>query len=178
MPMVMDRLRRVARHVALGGSGSPALAAAAAEPGGSTPLSEEQLKSFCRDGYLVLPLTDLEPEFHGRLYDHVKEISQQNASETKGGPAVWTDLGEVYEMYQRSGMLRGALENIVGADFVQHPHRALHHGAAPVDENGAVVYEEGAGDQQFRECSLPSLPAGCRGGPSDAACWQIRTGTT
>ena len=157
-----SRLCRVARPVALGGSeSSPALAAAAAEPGGSTPLSEEQLKSFCRDGYLVVPLTDLEPEFHGRLYDHVKEISQQNASETKGGPAVWTDLGEVYEMYQRSGTLRGALEGIVGADFIQHPHRALHHGAAPVDENGAVVYEEGAGDQQFRECSL-ALAAGWR----------------
>ena len=46
-------------------------------------------------------------------------------------------------------------------------HTALQRGAAPVDENGAVVYEEGAGTSS--SVSARFLAAGCRGRSTAAA---------
>jgi hypothetical protein len=118
---------------------------------GVTPLPHESLAAFARDGFLVLPLDDLPEGFHDRLYRRTMELQQE-------GENVWQELPEIYDMFVRSPSVQGALHAIVGPDCVQHPHRALHQGAAALKPDGTVELPEekttwpaGSADQAFHK---------------------------
>ena len=112
------------------------------------PLSAEELQGFARDGFLVRQLTDVPPEFHTKLYADAKAMQQLERP--------WNlELTEIYDLFMKSGQLVGALTSILGPDFVQHPHRALHQGVAVLDpatgEVGGSEKRGGGRDQQFHK---------------------------
>ena len=112
------------------------------------PLSAEELQGFARDGFLVRQLTDVPPEFHTKLYADTKAMQQLERP--------WNlELTEIYDLFMKSGQLVGALTSILGPDFVQHPHRALHQGVAVLDpatgEVGGSEKRGGGRDQQFHK---------------------------
>lgn len=109
---------------AVGASGAPPRdVVKAAVP---SKFTDAQLKQFLAQGYLVIPVADLDPEFHETIYQKAKTLYR---AEEGGGvdfgnnvfPAV-PDIGSIYQ----APSVVGALSSVLGDDYVMHPHRHLH----------------------------------------------------
>lgn len=128
----MERLRRVAPLGAAPaaaalphGTGEPTGAVDAAAP--AKLLSDDQMKSYIQNGYVALPVADMPPEWHVGLWQQCHdwlyrgEIQPQSDSRWVF-PSI-PDLSDVI----LSPTVRGALQSILGPDYVQHPHRTMHN---------------------------------------------------
>ena len=98
---------------------------------------------FAGDGYVVVPVDDLPSGFHDDLYKQAADIQSSEGQ-------VWRELAGIYEMIGCSARVRGALTSILGPDFMQHPHRALHQGAATLCPDGSITLSDRP-DQQFHK---------------------------
>ena len=127
----VGRLRAVESHVRGGGelrpnqtSGAPPLAAIQAAV--SKKFDDAKMKQFLSQGYMVVPVDDLDTDFHETIYTKAKTLYR---AEDGGGvdfgnnvfPAV-PDLGAIYQ----SPAAVGAISSVLGDNYVMHPHRHLH----------------------------------------------------
>ena len=136
------RLRALARHVAaepaavlanpepggdaaaLGGAGAP-LAASTTDAMPPRLLSDAQLKAFVRQGYVNLPITELPQEFHNALDEKAQLLNGPYGGALTHNniyPSI-PELGTV----MRSPTVRGALQSVLGTDYVMHACRAFHN---------------------------------------------------
>jgi hypothetical protein len=88
-------------------------------------LSDAQVKEFITEGFLALPITELGSDFHKNLYDKSKDAFARLAEEQRDPRLAFGELPEMTKVIG-SPTLTGALHSLLGADFVQHPHRSMH----------------------------------------------------
>ena len=123
--MAQRRLHAVQSHLngehpppvmSVGASGAPPRAVV--EAARSTKFNDAQLKQFLSQGYMIIPVTDLERDFHEGIYQKAKTLYR---AEDGGGvdfgnnvfPAV-PDIGEIYQ----APTVVGALSSVLGDDYV------------------------------------------------------------
>ncbi|MCY3821099.1 MAG: HEAT repeat domain-containing protein [Gammaproteobacteria bacterium] len=91
-------------------------------------LNDEQVRRFICDGVLVLD-SGLEPEVHREIYD---KIRWNNTHEFNMGNNVLPRIAELQQVLNAPAV-HGALQSILGDDYMLHPHRFMH-ASEPVDE--------------------------------------------
>ena len=91
-------------------------------------LNDEQVRRFICDGVLVLD-SGLEPEVHRDIYD---KIRWNNTHEFNMGNNVLPRIAELQQVLDAPA-IHGALQSILGDDYMLHPHRFMH-ASEPVDE--------------------------------------------
>ena len=110
----MRRLGALQSQIAAGSAAEPAL------------LSDAQVKQFVVDGFIALPIRELGSSFHRRVYDKSKAaFARIGAQGHHDARVVFGELPEMTDVL-RSPTLTGALTSVLGADYVQHPHRSMH----------------------------------------------------
>ncbi len=100
-------------------------------------LSDEDVRRFIVDGYLLLQ-TDQTPEFHRRIDERLREVTEHEAWHGNNIVARIPTLHEVI----RSPTVHGALISLLGSDYLCHPHRAVHM-STPI-EDGDLQLEDAA----------------------------------
>lgn len=111
------------------------------------PLTDAQLKTFLRDGVLVIKVPEHEFAHNQRVYEAARQgveeirslggdynINLSNAG--KDAPDrrfTWADLPEVSDVCQAPTFV-GALGSILGPGYTMHPHRALHNNGGNRDQ--------------------------------------------
>lgn len=104
----------------------------AAAPG-LRPLSQSQIEQFCRNGHLVLHITEVPDEVHARIYEHAY-INQkgsvfttgQRAAEARAADALLPELTQDqramlrqdFAAVSQSPTILGAMHSLLGCDFV------------------------------------------------------------
>lgn len=88
------RLHRLAAHVAAASGSGPAAAAALAGPVPAL-LSDAQMQRFVVDGFLVLPLPELAPDFHARLHAAAEQIKTEHGQLGNNIMPALPELGDV-----------------------------------------------------------------------------------
>ena len=110
------------------------------------PLTDAQLREFIAQGVLQLPTPELAPELHRHIYDTCR--GRWMESEPAGRERLTRDMFvEIPELAEVIGSptLRGALTDLLGPGYVQHPHRTMHVRLASTDPDGSLV----GSDQDF-----------------------------
>ena len=138
----MERLRRVGEQLT---QEVPAAAQAenvsSPQPGGPRLLSASELRNFVTDGVLVLRPTELElePGFHAAVLAKTQALLH-----TEAGTPELLRHGQLMQALPELNRLcaaptvQGAMISVLGEDYVQHPHRHLHHPAAHINPGSNV----------------------------------------
>ena len=92
-------------------------------------LNDEQVRRFICDGVLVLD-SGLAPEVHRDIYD---KIQWNNTREFNMGNNVLPRIAELQQVLDAPA-IHGALQSILGDDYMLHPHRFMH-ASEPLDES-------------------------------------------
>jgi hypothetical protein len=95
----------------------------------SIKLDDEQIRRFICDGVLVLD-SSLEPSVHQEIYD---KIQWNNTHEFNMGNNVLPRIAELQQIID-APVIHGALQSILGDDYILHPHRFMHANE-PLDES-------------------------------------------
>ena len=103
-------------------------------------LSEDQMRSFLRDGYVVLRLQDLDAACHAALFDAACQVHDE--ARAVGGDSVHLQvIGDnlraripLVERLLRSSAVHGALTSVLGDDYLLHPHHFVHE-ASTTDQS-------------------------------------------
>ena len=104
-------------------------------------LNDEQIRRFICDGVVVLD-SSVEPEVHQQIYD---KIQWNNTREFNMGNNVLPRVAELQQVLD-APVIHGALQSILGDDYLLHPHRYMHANE-PLDESDRTLsltgYEHG-----------------------------------
>ena len=119
-------------------AGSPASAQLLSETPPPKLLSDAQVASFVKDGFLLVPQTELPKSFHDDVYRRC--VEHHSETENRG---YFTKIPQLEEVLRTPSTV-GALTSLLGSSYVQHPHRTMHTRA-----------EEVGGDQDWHKVSLP-----------------------
>lgn len=97
--------------------------------GTATPLNDEQVRQFVADGYLTL-----QPSLPRDLHDTIRRRLDESIPDRKGNPGN-NILPLVPEMRHvlKSPEVHGALQTLLGPDYLEHPHRFCHVEEPPED---------------------------------------------
>lgn len=95
------------------------------------PLRGEQIRQFIADGYLIL-----RPSLPGDLHESIRRRLDQAVPDRAGNPGN-NILPLVPEMRHvlRSPEVHGALQTLLGPDYLEHPHRFCHVEERPADSD-------------------------------------------
>eukprot|EP01047_Picozoa_sp_COSAG01_P040001 COSAG01_NODE_3338_length_6234_cov_2.176691_2_plen_441_part_00 len=145
----MWRVERVHRHLAPAAPSPGAMAACSVLQSPPAPLTDQEVKSFIVDGFLLKQLSDIPREYHLGIYqkcldERARAEQLPGNGRLQGGhesthvaslddfifPAL-PELGTIYT----SAVLRGAVSSLCGPDYVMHPHRHMHSGMGGLDQN-------------------------------------------
>jgi hypothetical protein len=131
------RLRHVATATtAAGSSTSSAATAGDTLPGAAAPpprpLTDDQLRSFIEDGFVALPVAELPPAWHASFAGELFQHSFQGTTETQPGSGLLQ--AEQLTTLLSTATVRGALQSVLGEDYVQYPNRALQSYGTPEQE--------------------------------------------
>ena len=92
-------------------------------------LSDEEVRRFIVDGYLILQ-TGQPREFHASVDKRLREVESH---ESWHGNNIAARVPALHEVI-RSPSVHGALVSLLGSDYLCHPHRAVHM-STPVDDH-------------------------------------------
>lgn len=95
----------------------------------SLKLDDEQIRRFICDGVLVLD-SGVEPSVHQKIYD---KIQWNNTREFNMGNNVLPRVAELQQILD-SPVIHGAVQSILGDDYILHPHRFMH-ASEPLEES-------------------------------------------
>ena len=87
----------------------------------SNRLDYEQVRRFICDGVLVLD-SGVERSVHDKIYD---KIQWNNTREFNMGNNVLPRVAELQQIIDAPA-IQGALNSILGDDYILHPHRFMH----------------------------------------------------
>ncbi|TCN21153.1 HEAT repeat domain-containing protein [Mesobacillus foraminis] len=90
-------------------------------------LSDEQMRKFITDGYLILQ-TDFPEEFHENLNTQLKKVYEE---EGNPGNNILPRIQEVQKVFDNP-VITGALTSVLGPNYMLHAHRHGHYNASPV----------------------------------------------
>lgn len=85
-------------------------------------LSDEQVRRFITDGYLILNAGG-DASLHERIYEKLQWALQK---EGNPGNNILPRVPELQQILD-SPVIRGALESILGRNYLLHPHRFVHN---------------------------------------------------
>ena len=94
------------------------------------PLTDEQVRRFIADGFLVLDGA-MAADFHAAVADEVRFAMRHESPHP--GDNVLPRIPMVQDLLD-SPVIRGAVASVLGPDFAWTPHRALHN-SEPLDES-------------------------------------------
>lgn len=90
-------------------------------------LTDEQMKTFITDGFLILQ-TDFPKEFHRTLTDELNRVYKE---EGNPGNNLLPRIREIQQVFDHP-VITGALTSVLGPDYMLHAHRHGHYNAQPV----------------------------------------------
>ena len=90
-------------------------------------LNDEQMRRFICDGVIVLD-SDISASIHQTIYD---KIQWNNTREFNMGNNVLPRVPELQKILD-SPVIHGAMQSVLGDDYILHPHRFMH-ASEPVD---------------------------------------------
>ncbi len=88
----------------------------------SVLLNDEQVRRFIADGYLQLNC-GLPAEVHAEIYDKLQWILHEEGNPGNNILPAAPEMQRVLD----SPVVRGALESVLGPNYVLHPHRFVHN---------------------------------------------------
>ncbi|MCG9134791.1 HEAT repeat domain-containing protein [Candidatus Poribacteria bacterium] len=108
------------------------------------PLTDQQMRDFIINGYIKVK-TDFPPSFHENVYEQLDAMFEQTGNL---GNNVLPLIPEMQEVFDHP-IVHGAMQGVLGSDYVMHPHRYCHHNPEGSDGQGfhKDTYE---GDEQIR----------------------------
>ena len=128
-------------------------------------LSVEQVRQFVKNGYLVLPIDEVSPGVHRRIYDHALVNqngsvfnSNQRAEEEPPPTKILTReqerqfASDYFEGVARSPTIMGAMHSLLGPDFCGSARRLQGVEGAVVLPNALV---SSTGDNQHHKDGTP-----------------------
>ena len=136
------RLGCIVRHLAPASvaatteSVAPTLEASAAQSP-RTLLGDADVAKFLASGFLPIPVDDLEEDIQARLYAK----AESNTPEKGGIGGGWLGnnclpmLPELRDVFLTSGRVGGALQSLLGKDFVINNHRHMHHSSVTSEQS-------------------------------------------
>ncbi len=97
--------------------------------GTTIPLSDEQVRQFIADGYVIL-----QPSLPRELHESIRRRLDESIPDRTGNPGN-NILPLVPEMRHvlKSPEVHGALQTLLGPDYLEHPHRFCHVEEPPED---------------------------------------------
>jgi HEAT repeat protein len=87
-------------------------------------LSDDQMRHFIAHGYLCLK-SNLPDDFHRHIYNRVDALTEALPPRGPGNNLLPT-VPELSDLFTDPA-IAGALQSVLGQDYVMHPHRALHN---------------------------------------------------
>ena len=123
------RLHGIAGHLgaqqgdgaAAGGAApSPASAAPAAQQRRPQLFTDAQMRDYLRQGFAVLPVTDVPAAVHEQIYRRCKQVDAENP-----GNDVLERVPELQQVFD-TPLVSGALRSVLGEGYAMHRHRYLH----------------------------------------------------
>ena len=91
-------------------------------------LNDEQIRRFICDGVIVLD-SNISASIHQRIFD---KIQWNNTVEFNMGNNVLPRIPELQKVFD-SPVIHGAMQSVLGDDYILHPHRFMH-ASEPVEE--------------------------------------------
>jgi hypothetical protein len=158
----MRRVGALSAHLAA--TAAPAAGSVASELGEADPklLTDAQIIQFIKSGFVILPLTELSPEFHAQCAASIMQPWDKHARNNNWvGNNIFPANPNLGAMLA-TPTVRGALTSVLGPEYAMHAHRALH-----VSGNGDQGFHkdtpEGGGPVKHmrpRWCMIMYYPAG------------------
>ncbi|CAF1515322.1 unnamed protein product [Adineta steineri] len=90
----------------------------------NTPLllTDNQVKEFLINGYLVLHPTSLDEKFHSTIFNQVSSVFEK---EGNPGNNILPRIPELQNVFD-DPVVSGALESLLGTNYIMQPHRHAH----------------------------------------------------
>ena len=85
-------------------------------------LTDEQMRRFITNGYIAVK-ADYPPEFHADVRSKLSDLL--DGAEGQHGNNLLPYVPQVQQVWQHPNV-RGALQSVLGQDYVMHPHRYMH----------------------------------------------------
>ena len=107
-------------------------------------LTDEQMRDFIINGYVKVK-PDFPPNFHENIYEQLNAMFERTGNL---GNNVLPLIPEMQEIFDHP-VVHGAMQGVLGSDYVLHPHRYCHYNPEGSDGQGfhKDTYE---GDEQIR----------------------------
>ena len=106
-------------------------------------LSDAEVQSFIRDGFVVLNCqNDFNPELHKKIADASKKIFKDGEKHKNPNDDVHEVIPEVLEVWS-SPTVSGALRSLLGDDYIMHSHRHLHERLPGQDPHDQELHVDG-----------------------------------
>ena len=107
-------------------------------------LTDTEMRDFIINGYIKVK-PDLPPSFHQNIYEQLDAMFEQTGNL---GNNVLPLIPEMQEVFDHP-IVHGAMQGVLGPDYVMHPHRYCHYNPEGSDGQGfhKDTYE---GDEQIR----------------------------
>ena len=107
-------------------------------------LTDEEMRDFIINGYVKVK-TDFPPSFHENVYEQLEAMFEHTGNL---GNNVLPLIPEIQEVFDHP-IVHGAMQGVLGSDYVMHSHRYCHYNPEGSDGQGfhKDTYE---GDEQIR----------------------------
>jgi HEAT repeat protein len=107
-------------------------------------LTDEEMRDFIINGYVKVKV-DFPPSFHENVYEQLEAMFEQTGNL---GNNVLPLIPEIQEIFDHP-VVHGAMQGVLGSDYVMHSHRYCHYNPEGSDGQGfhKDTYE---GDEQIR----------------------------
>ena len=107
-------------------------------------LTDKEMRDFIINGYVKVK-TDFPPSFHENVYEQLEAMFEQTGNL---GNNVLPLIPEIQEIFDHP-IVHGAMQGVLGSDYVMHSHRFCHYNPEGSDGQGfhKDTYE---GDEQIR----------------------------
>ena len=94
-------------------------------------LSDEQMREFLTHGFVRLK-TELSDAVHQHIYERTEEVFEKEGNPGNNILPRVPELGRVFA----DPVVTGALQSVLGPDYVMHTHRHPHINRGPNDGGG------------------------------------------
>ena len=107
-------------------------------------LTDEEMRDFIINGYVKVK-TDFPPNFHENVYEQLDAMFEHTGNL---GNNVLPFIPEIQEVFDHP-VIHGAMQGILGSNYVMHPHRFCHYN--PEGSGGQGFHKDTyEGDEQIR----------------------------
>ena len=107
-------------------------------------LSDEQMRDFIINGYIKVK-TDFPPDFHEHVFQQLESMFERTGN---WGNNVLPLIPEIQHVFEHP-VVHGAMQGLLGANYMMHPHRYCHYN--PSGSGGQGFHKDTyEGDEQIR----------------------------